>query len=164
MCEGDDIVTALRALTTPHQQPFLHYAVTAPDMFSWPPERIADHHLALADALRPGFRAVIADHVEFQAPMVFEGDYLMPDIVEGFGDGVCAVVVHEPDAGRLEANFAEREPGHDHALRARVSVEIGRRMAEQAHAVGVPVVEARPWHDAVDRVAAALQVRRAVRP
>ena len=157
LCEEDDIITALRALTTPAQQPVLHYGATHPDMYSWPPERIADHHLALTEVVRPALRAVIADHIEFRAPMVLEGDYLTPDIVTEFGAEVRAVVLHEPDAALIEANYAEREPGADHRLRASVSAEIGRRLAEQAVPVGVPVVPPRPWRDGLDRTDAALR-------
>jgi hypothetical protein len=31
---------------------------------------------------------VIADHVEFGAPVVFEGDHLTPELVDGFGGAV----------------------------------------------------------------------------
>lgn len=156
VCAEDDIVTAVRALTTPEQQPLLHYMVTQPDMFTWPPAKIADHHVALSEALRPGLHAVIADHIESDAPMVLEGDYLLPGMVAGFGPDVRAVVVHEPDAGQLAANFAIRMPGEDHTLRAAVSAELDRRLVEDANRVGVPVVPGRPWHDVVDRVDAAL--------
>lgn len=164
LCEIDDIVTALRALTVPETHPVLHYAVTQPDMATWSAERITDHHLAFADSLRPGVSAVIADHIEYQAPLVIEGDYLTPDIVTDFGPEVRAVVLHEPDAARIATNLAEREPGTNHTFRAAVSLEIGRRLAERAEHCGVPVIAPRPWHDVVDRVAAALAVTPAGRP
>src|SRR5688572_8304737 len=53
--EADDVVTALMAMTTPQQQPVLHYWSTHPEAMAWPPERIADLHLDVAAALRPGF-------------------------------------------------------------------------------------------------------------
>lgn len=161
--EVDDIVTAVRTLTTPREQPVLHYAATHPEIFSWPAERIADHHERLTEVLRPAIEAVIADHVEFDAPMVLEGDYLSPDIVSGFGDEVRAVLLHEPDVERIVANYACREPDADHALRAQVSVELGRRWAKRAEHLGVPVVMPRPWRDGADRTDAALSRARPAR-
>jgi hypothetical protein len=45
---------------------------THPEFRSWTPERIAARHFEVASALRPAYAAVIADHVEFAAPVVFE--------------------------------------------------------------------------------------------
>jgi len=74
LAEADDIVTAVEAITTPEQQPMLHFWETHPEFRSWTPERVAARHFEVADALRPAYAAVIADHVEFAAPVVFEGD------------------------------------------------------------------------------------------
>ncbi|HEX4705915.1 MAG TPA: hypothetical protein VH352_27605 [Pseudonocardiaceae bacterium] len=151
LAEADDIVTALKAITTPRDQPVLHYWDTHPEARSWPAERIADLHLSVCDVLLPGIRAVIADHIEFGAPVVLEGDYLVPELVADFGAAVRAVVLHEPDEHRIAANFGAREPG-EHEFRAKVSVEIGTRLATRAAAVGVPVVRPWPWSDGLDRV------------
>ncbi|WP_069166993.1 hypothetical protein [Nocardia altamirensis] len=61
LAEADDIVTALAALTTPEHHPLLHYWDTHPEIQVAEPERIAELHFAAADALRPGFEAVIAE-------------------------------------------------------------------------------------------------------
>jgi 2-phosphoglycerate kinase len=156
VAEADDIVTALRAITSPRDQPLLHYWITHPDILSWPVDQLADHHLSVCDVLLPGFRAVIADHIEFGAPVVLEGDYLPPELVADFGSEVRAVVLHEPEEHRIDANFRAREPG-EHGFRARVSVEVGNRFAERAAAVGVPVVRPWPWSDGLDRVDTALR-------
>jgi 2-phosphoglycerate kinase len=163
--ETDDIVTALKTITSPADQPVLHYWDTHPDTMSWSPDRIADLHLDVSDVLLPAFRAVIADHIEFDAPVVLEGDHVVPELAVGFGTAVRAVVLVEPDVDRIAANFGAREPGADHGFRARVSLATGARLAARAHAVGVPVVRAWPWTDGVDRVDAALvNAADAVRP
>jgi 2-phosphoglycerate kinase len=154
--ETDDIVTALKTITSTDDQPVLHYWDTHPEAMSWSPERIADLHLDVADVLLPALRAVIADHVEFDAPVVLEGDYVVPELAVGFGAAVRAVVLVEPDVDRITANLGAREPGADHSFRAGVSLEIGARLAARAHNVGVPVIQAWPWSDGVDRVDAAL--------
>jgi 2-phosphoglycerate kinase len=154
--ETDDIVTALLAITSADDQPVLHYWETHPEVMSWSAERIADLHFSVSDVLLPGLRAVIADHVEFGAPVVLEGDYLVPELVVGFGDAVRAVVLHEPDVDRIAANLGAREPGADHAGRAAVSLAVGARLAARARDIGVPVVRPWPWLDGLDRVDRAL--------
>jgi len=157
VCEADDIVTALKAMTTPGQQPYLHYWDTNPEAQSWPAGQIADLHFEVCEALRPAFAAVIADHVEYAAPVVMEGDYLTPDLVLALPGAVRAVVLVEPDEGTLVANFGAREPHLDaQRHRARVSLLVGARLAAGAHALGAPVVPARPWADQVDRIDRAL--------
>ena len=57
LAEADDIVTALQAITTPEQQPILHFWETQPQFRSWAPERIAARHFEVAGALRPAYAA-----------------------------------------------------------------------------------------------------------
>jgi len=154
--EADDVVTALLAMTTPAHQPVLHYWTTHPDAASWPAERIADLHLDVAAALRPAFVAVIADHVESGAPVVLEGDYLTPDLVDACPGAVRAVVLDEPDEHQLAANYRDREQDSSEP-RARVSVLLAARLVALARAAGVPVVPARPWADQVERIDRALR-------
>ena len=155
--EADDIVTAVKALTTADRAPVLHFWDSHPQAAAWPPERIAELHLTIAEALRPGLAAVIADHLAFDAPVVLEGDYLLPDWAAGFDARVRALVVHEDDPDRLAANFAAREPGPAQRHRAAVSVLVSAELARRAEAAGQAVVSARPWHDVVDRADSALR-------
>lgn len=155
LAEADDIVTALQAITTAEQQPLLHFWETH-DQSSWRPEQIAELHFEVAGALRPAYAAVIADHVEFAAPVVFEGDFLLPELASASGSAVRAVVVDEPDEAQIVANYLRREPGPRQRDRARVSALVGAELARRARRCGVPVVSARPWSDGLDRVDKAL--------
>ncbi len=122
-------MTALTALSTPEQQPMLHRWRTDPTVSTWTAEQIAAQTFAVAEALRPGFEAVIADHIEFGAPVVMEGDFLLPELVAGFGDAVRAVVIAEPDEDRIVANYLAREP-HEGPQRVRAQGErVGRHRA-----------------------------------
>jgi hypothetical protein len=62
--EADDIVTALKASTTPDQMPILHLWDNQPDARERAPARVADLTIKVAEELRRGYEAVIADHVE----------------------------------------------------------------------------------------------------
>jgi 2-phosphoglycerate kinase len=158
LAEADDIVTALQAITTPEQQPVLHFWETHPEFRSWTPEQIAAMHFEVASALRPAYAAVIADHVQFGAPVVFEGDYLLPELAAEAGTAVRAVVLDEQDEGQITANYLRREPGAQQQRdRARVSALVSAELARRRARRGVPVVPARPWSDGVDRVDKALR-------
>jgi 2-phosphoglycerate kinase len=158
LAEADDIATALNALTTPDQAPALHLWDERPEAHGWTPARIADHTIAVAEELRRGFEAVIADHVESATPVVMEGDYLLPDLGIGLREAVRAVVVSEPDEDRIVMNYLSREAGaEEQRLRARVSKLLDAELSVRAGRVAVPVVAAWPWTDSLDRVDAALR-------
>ncbi|GAA0916771.1 hypothetical protein GCM10009557_89030 [Virgisporangium ochraceum] len=151
LIETDDLVTALTALTTPQTHPHLH---------TWPaggtPEQIVAHAVAVAAALAPGFRAVIADHLEFRAPAVIEGDHLTLDLVDGLA-GARAVVISEPDEDRIVGNLLDREPAAGpQRERARVSALHDAWLTAAARRYGVPVVASRPFDDVLARVERAL--------
>ena len=157
LAEADDIVTALLAITTPEQQPALHFWDTHPQFRSWAPEQIAARHFEVASALRPAYAAVIADHVAFAAPVVVEGDYLLPELAAEAGTAVRAVVLDEQDEDQIAANYLRREPGAQQRDRARVSALVSAELARRARRCGVPVVPARPWSDGLERVDTALR-------
>lgn len=158
LAEADDLVTGVKAMTTPEQQPVLHRWDTHPEAATWAGERVVDLHLAVAEVMRPAFQAVIADHVDGAAPVVLEGDYLLPELVHGFGGAVRAVVVTEPAADQIVANYRSREPdGGDQRDRALIGALVELRLVERAARARVPVVAARPWADAADRVDGALR-------
>lgn len=153
LSEADDVVIGLRAMTTPEQLPLVHFWDTHPEASEWPPERIAEQHLTVIEALRPAFAAIIADHIEYQTPVVLEGDYFMPDLAAEFGNAARAVLVDEQDVRQLEANFRSRPPhAGTAAKRALVSEIVGTAFRERAVNRGVAVLDARPWADGVARV------------
>jgi len=158
LAEADDIVTALQAITTPQQQPMVHFWAAHPEFRDWAPEQIAARHFEVASALRPAYAAVIADHVEFGAPVVFEGDYLLPELAAEAGKAVRAVVLDEQDEDQITANYLHREPGaQPQRDRARVSALVSAELSRRAQSCGVEVVPARPWNDQLDRVDKALR-------
>ncbi|MEU4805404.1 hypothetical protein [Actinosynnema sp. NPDC023587] len=157
LVEVDDLVVASQALTTPAQQPALHrWRTGSPDGLS--SEEVTAAQVALARAVEPALAAVITNHRETDLPLVLEGDYLLPAFCAGWtGGDVRSVFVHEPDAGLLERNYASREPDAGaQRKRAEDSAHYGDWLAAEARRHGLPVITARPWADAVQRLESAV--------
>jgi len=58
-----------------------HYAALledTPEARGWPAEDILEQHLVVAHVLRPALEGVITRHPENPAPVILEGDYLLP--------------------------------------------------------------------------------------
>jgi hypothetical protein len=89
--------------------------------------------------------------------VVFEGDYLLPELAAEAGPAVRAVVLDEQDEDQITANYLRREPSGQQRARARVSALVSAELARRARHCGVPVVPARPWSDGLDRVGKALR-------
>ena len=160
--EVDDLHNAVMQMTTPEQQPVLHYWTTHPEAYGWTAERILELHLAVGEVLSPALEAVVADHVAFDNPALLEGDYLLPALAartaDKFGAGaVHAVFLYEPEETQIIRNFSAREPeAGEQTKRARVSWLYGQWLREEAARVNVPALPARPWDTLQGRVLAAL--------
>lgn len=153
--EIDDISTAVQAMTTPEQQPILHYWQQHSDTEEWTAERILELTISVADTLTPAVEAVIAAHLNYGPPVIMEGDYLLPALSAKLDHGVRMVFVYEPDEAQLVANYAGREPASgEQLMRARVSYLFGRWLVKSGAEFGVPVLPARPWDTLPDRLTA----------
>ena len=129
---------------------------------SWTDERRVEHHIAVCrEVFVPVMRAVIADHLETATPVVFEGDFLLPEMATWrHGDErndarVQALFVSEPDEAQIAANFMSREGGAQ-PERARTSWLFDAFLRAECDGHGVPIVDARPWDSVVERAIAAL--------
>lgn len=162
--EFDDVVEAVKAMTTPDQQPTLHYWDTHPEAMSWAPQQVVDLTQAVCDRLHPAAEAVVANHLDAGVPLVLEGDYLLPRLVTQVRFGVIpaaarvrGVFLFEPDEKQICANLELREPaGGDMTIRAHVSWLLNEARRLECERVSVPAVTARPWPTLLDRVRAAL--------
>ena len=163
--EADDIHQALISLTTPEQQPILHYWGTHPETRQWSAEQILQHFLKVCDQMAPAFAAVIANHLETDIPLVLEGDYLLPALAAqssfgGFANEgrVRGLFIHEEDEEQFVQNYLQREPTSGRQeRRARVSWLHSQWLVEQAHARGGIVVNARPWDTSFERILESLK-------
>jgi 2-phosphoglycerate kinase len=162
LTEVDDFQVILEWMTTPEQQPALHFWRTHPAPETLSIQEIIDNRTAIGRVMLPALVAVILNHVESHMPMVLEGDFILPELVAHpavaglFQAGrVRATMVYEADQAQILANFLQREPasGPQH-MRAAVSWNQGQLLKQQAEQYGIPVLHARPWATAITRLIA----------
>ena len=156
--EVDDFQVILERMTTPEQQPELHWRPTHPEANRLLADEIAEHLIDVCSVMAPALEAVIKNHLESKAPVILEGDFILPALAAqtsfcGYpGDGqVRAIIVHEDDEAQLLRNFEEHE-STSQPLRARVSWLHGRWLKQEAEASGAAVIASRPWQTLFDRV------------
>ncbi|MFJ8477379.1 AAA family ATPase [Kitasatospora sp. NPDC094011] len=164
--EFDDVVAALQAITTPGSHPDLHHFAARPD-----PERdlgtdrVVELQIATAHALDEALLGVVRNRLSVDVPAVVEGDYLTPEAAAraraeaaALGRRVRAVFLHEADPARIDANYAQREPGAGpQSARAAVSARYSAWLADRARAHGLPVLDCLPYETLPERLAAALE-------
>jgi hypothetical protein len=121
------------------------------------------HILDASDAMSAALELVIGNHLASRAPVVLEGDFLLPSLaVRPAYDGVAAagrvraVFLYEEDEQQIRRNYRARE-GTDQPQRARVSWYHSQWLRREAARLGLPAVPARPWDTVLERVIAALQ-------
>jgi 2-phosphoglycerate kinase len=160
LTEVDDFQVVLETMTTPEQQPVLHFWRTHPAPHTLAAEDIAKQGFEVGKVMVPALAAVVSNHYESRAPVVLEGDFISPALVAHpeiaplcQSGQVRAAFVHEPDEAQLLTNFLQREPeaGPQH-LRAQVSWYKSQWLKQEAERYHVPVLLSRPWETAFDRL------------
>jgi hypothetical protein len=108
-------------------------------------------------------RAIIADHLSTGVRVVYEGDFVLPEMatLAMYGDHpnagrVRALVVSEPDEAQIAENYRIREGGAE-AERSRTSSQFDAFLRTECVRCGVPLVNARPWPSGIERALAALR-------
>jgi 2-phosphoglycerate kinase len=163
LVEVDDFQAVLERMTTPEEQPELHFWRTRRDEWLRLDEegRLAHtlrYGAVMADALEP----VVANHLEGETPIVLEGDFILPSLAvrgsyrEAAADGrVRAVFLYEQDEAQIARNYAARE-GREQAGRARASWRYSEWLRSEAARLRLPAVAARPWDTVLARCIAAI--------
>jgi 2-phosphoglycerate kinase len=162
LTEVDDFQVVLECMTTPEQQPALHFWRTHPAPHTLSLHDIVTNTITVGETLIPALVAVIINHVESHTPVVLEGDYILPALVAHpaiaplYQAGIVqATFVSEPEEAQLVANFLQREPdAGPQLLRAQVSWQYGEWLRQEATRFQIPVLQARPWATAFERLLA----------
>src|SRR5215475_6621764 len=107
----DDVRLAMQQVSTPRQQPALHYFLTTPDVWRQPEDDLLAGFVGVATTLAPALGVIVAHHlvVEGADPVIIDGDGITPELVgeqspvlphipdKGLMRCVRALVVDEPD-------------------------------------------------------------------
>ena len=169
---ADDIRMSIQQVTTPAEQPGIHYFLAHPTIWQKPPEAICDGFIAVGSALARPLAVNIAHHVfeESAGPVIIEGDGILPALAarrdfsnKHFAPApvtneVRAVFLVEPDEEVAMQKLRPRGRSFDHlSLKeqeafARASWLYGQWLRRQAGRYQLPIVESRPWETLVERV------------
>ena len=164
LTEVDDLKGVLERMTTPEQYPALHYwRLHSAEGLRMDDEQLLAHMRSVAEVLSGAMEIVIRNHLTSCAPVVLEGDFLLPDFaVRPAYDGVPAdgqvraVFLYEEDEQQILRNFHARA-GEEQPRRARASWYYSEWLRHEAERLGLPAVPARPWHTVLERIIAALE-------
>jgi 2-phosphoglycerate kinase len=167
--QADDLRLALTYSSTPEQQPTLHALAAAAIDPAAPAEAVFMRLIETGRIVSHALEIVVANHIATAAPLVIEGDGILPAMAaqRRFADRdaldqVRAAFVFESDEAALFETALARGRGFD-ALTApaqqkavRRSWLYGRWLREEALRSGLPVIDARPWPTLAARLLAAL--------
>ena len=162
--EVDDLYIVLETLTTPEHMPLVHYWQTKPDSVQLSAEDILAHQIAIGQLMSSAIKAVIANHIETQTPVVLDGDFILPALMaeETAGgdepefyqrDRIRAVFLYEPDESQIVRNYQLREPDEgEQTGRAHVSWLYGEWLQQECAKYGVLSLPATPWDSVFERI------------
>jgi 2-phosphoglycerate kinase len=164
LTEVDDFQVLLEHMTTPEQQPALHFWRTHPALHMLSADEIFEQGLTIGPAMAPGLEAVIGNHLESATPVVLEGGFIHPALAaqasfagQPNAGRVRAVFLIEDDEQQLVANYLQREPDPGpQTVRARVSWLYAQWLKHEAAQYGLPALPARPWDTVFERAIAAV--------
>ena len=163
--EIDDFQVILECMTTPTEQPVLHYWRTHPEAANQSAEEIVKQLIAVGQVMAPALEAVITNHIESQTPIVLEGDFILPALAtssfssqNSIDNQIRMLFLYEESEKQLCRNFLLREPEHGlQEKRAQVSWLYGQWLKEEAERTGVLALPARPWDDLFERILTVLR-------
>lgn len=164
--EVDDFQVILEKMTTPEQQPLLHYwHVHREEFVQWSQEDQLAHFIRVsAEVYSPALEAVIANHLETHTPVVLEGDFILPAlaVLQSYGEieaagRVRGLFVYEEDEAQISHNFYLRE-GREQRDRAHASWLFSEWLRQECNHLGVPTLAVRPWETGFERAVKLLSI------
>ncbi|HLI68896.1 MAG TPA: isopentenyl transferase family protein [Ktedonobacteraceae bacterium] len=169
---ADDIRMAIQQVTTPAEQPGIHYFLAHPTIWQKPPEALCDGFITVGKAMMRPLSVAIAHHVFVQSagPVIIEGDSILPALAarRDFSNihftpaqvttEVRSVFIIESDEKVLLNNIHMQGRGFgknsikEQETFASACWLYGHWLRRQADHYNLPVVEARPRETLVERV------------
>lgn len=164
----DDLRLALlRSRVTLPEKTYALYFFQNHAAWNLPPEQFCEGLIAVGELMSPAIEVVIENHVDTHAPVIIEGDAILPSLVarpevqRRMQNGqVQAVFLVEPEEDVLLSNILARGRGIDRytvteaQTEARAKWLYGQWLAREAQRLSLPVLESRPWETLVERIEA----------
>lgn len=148
------------------------YCFTRPGIWHEGPEALCQALVAVGEMLCPALEIVIANHIDIDAPLILEGDGILPSLLENplmqrYKDSglLQAVFLHEPDEKQLYTNITHRGRGtagmnvEELRTEARTKWLYSQWLAHEARRWAVPVLESQPWETLGARILGACYER-----
>ncbi len=171
----DDLRLALQysRVTLPVGTDALYFFETTPDFWTWPVESLVEAFVAVAAIMAPAVRTVIDSHLVTRAPMVIEGDGVLPSLVddpvlrpwiESGALRFCCLAAESPL--ELAESMVARGRGdhldnHERVERqAAANFAFSEWLIEQSRLHGIPVVAALPFATLPDRILATISLQK----
>lgn len=163
----DDVRLAFQRsrVTLPEKTEALYFFEETPAVWTLPPEHLRDGLIGVGQVLSPALEVIIENHVDTAAPVVIEGDAILPSlwsrpsVRDRVSKGqVQAVFLIETEEEAMLTNVLARgrgvgaRPETELRTEARAKWLYGQWLAEEAHRYGLPVMEPRPWSTLVARI------------
>jgi len=168
---ADDVRLALQRVTTPAQQPALHYFLGGNSVWQQPPEMLCEALINIGKIVSHALEIIIAHHLAVveAGPLIVEGDSILPQMVaQDHFDGLKAfsdyehklrsIFLLEPKEEVLLKNMKERgrgfqdSPPIEQQTIARTSWLYGQWLQQAAQARGLPVLPVRPQNTIIERI------------
>ena len=108
--EADDLFCVAETLTTPAEQPAIHYWRNHPEAVDFPSQKILELHLDVSRTMSPAIASVIENHIDTRMPVILDGDYILPEVIAAYSNRVKAIFLYEDDEDQIVKNFLLREP------------------------------------------------------
>lgn len=165
--EVDDLRLAFQhsRIALPERTEALYFFLETPGIWTQPPEALRDGLIAVGEVMSPAIEIVVANHVDTIAPVVIEGDGILPSLFatplvrDRAKNGlVRAVFLVEPEEDVLLANMIARGRGTTGQSEAELRTEAhakwlyGQWLAREAHRYNLPVLHPRPWSTLIERI------------
>lgn len=164
----DDFRLVMQRITAPQERPALHFFTSNMGIWSLPPDLLCERLVEVGQIVSSALEIVVAHHVATAAPIVLEGDGIMPAlaaqrIIAGVDVGmrVRAVFLHEDSGEAIRAIMEARGRGFhrntegEQQTQARMNLLYGQWLRREAERYNLPVLPARPWETLPDRILSA---------
>ncbi len=166
----DDFRLVLEAVTTPSQQPALHFLNDTQLADNLSPKDMCQRLVDVAQVMSKAIEVAIAHHIATEQPFILEGDGLLPSLAtqQHYGNldvqpqQVRFVLLYEPNEAAILRNMKGRMRGIDHKpeeqqrKQARAAWLYGEWLRSEALRHSVSIIEPTPWQTLNERIMGAI--------